>query len=361
MNYDKSPSIKLKNMSGHVFTGYEKICEEINRKINGMKKAVIAVDCYHGVYDKEILPALQKGLSPVKVIDTRNIMKDEKYIEDMLERNITDDRVFGTMCLYNLDFFIDGEKAEKARKEVECTENGVVLVYGVGASLVSEYSLLVYADMARWEIQMRFRKNKVANFCASNFEEDPTRKYKRAFFVDWRVIDRHKKKLYEKIDYLLDTNIEGNPKMITGDAFREGMKKAVSQPFRVVPYFDPGVWGGQWMKKVCGLDPNQKNFAWCFDCVPEENSLFLEIDGIKVEMPSINLVFYRPIELLGDRVHARFGTEFPIRFDFLDTIDGGNLSLQVHPLTEYIQETFGMHYTQDESYYLLDALEDASV
>jgi len=40
---------------------------------------------------------------------------------------------------------------------------------------------------------------------------------------------------------------------------------------------------------------------------------------------------------------------------------GGNLSLQVHPLAGYIQEQFGIHYTQDESYYILDTGQGAQV
>lgn len=149
--------------------------------------------------------------------------------------------------------------------------------------------------------------------------------------------------------------------MATGQAVRNALADAANQPFRVVPFFDPGPWGGQWMKEVCDLDREQSNFAWCFDCVPEENSLLLHFTNIDFEIPSIDLVLAHPQQLLGESVHARFGDEFPIRFDFLDTMDGGNLSLQVHPLTEYIQDKFGMHYTQDESYYMLDADADAVV
>ena len=104
------------------------------------------------------------------------------------------------------------------------------------------------------------------------------------------------------------------------------------------------------MKENFGLDASKENFAWSFDGVPEENSLNLEIGGKVLKVPAQDLVFYAPHELLGERVHGRFGAEFPIRFDLLDTMGGQNLSMQVHPLTKYIYEKFGMPYTQDESY-----------
>jgi mannose-6-phosphate isomerase class I len=89
--------------------------------------------------------------------------------------------------------------------------------------------------------------------------------------------------------------------------------------------------------------------------------LVLGFGGVRFEIPAINLVFDQPLGLLGEAVHQRFGAEFPIRFDLLDTMAGGNLSFQVHPLTAYIQQHFGMAYTQDESYYMLDAGPSAGV
>ena len=149
--------------------------------------------------------------------------------------------------------------------------------------------------------------------------------------------------------------------MISDQQFRQGMDRTSRSPFRVVPFFDPAPWGGQWMKEVCDLPREEKNYGWCFDCVPEENSLLLKAGDTTFELPSQDLVLWHPKQLLGERIWARFGRSFPIRFDFLDTMGGGNLSLQVHPTVDFARREFGLSYTQDESYYLLDAGEGASV
>jgi mannose-6-phosphate isomerase class I len=358
-SYNKTPYTSLQ---GQVYAGWNKIRDEIfkKNKLSTSHQFIVVVETYHGVNDLELIQGFNL-LEPQLFLNSEEAFYSEEKILALTYPDVTDDAIFGFMTRLSYNQFLNPEKIDQLQKKIIAT-SGLIIVYGHGAALVAkDYDCLVYADMARWEIQLRQRKHEVNNLGIHNRNESPGIQYKRSYFVDWRVCDRLKQDLFEKADYWLDTNKSDKPQMIAASTMLEGLSVVSRSPFRLVPYFDPGPWGGQWMKEVCGLDKSKVNFAWSFDGVPEENSLLFEIDGVLFEIPSINLVFYKSKELLGEPVESRFGKEFPIRFDFLDTMDGGNLSLQVHPTTQYIRETFGMNYTQDESYYMLDAKPDATV
>lgn len=347
--YDKYPKVAVGD-SADCVVGWAAI-----RSALKSEQRVVCVECYPGVFLPELEAGLLEAFTDVTLIRTSDVFLGEQEIEQKFAALLTEDPVFGVMNKAELRDFLDEEKLARAQAAVASAQS--CLIIGPGASLICpEPDLLVYADMARWELQLRQRRNAIPNLGLSNYEERASLKYKRAFFLDWRAADRQKRQVLQRLDYLLDTNVPGQPKMISGDVFRGALAHTATRPFRVIPFFDPGPWGGHWMERVCHLpEDGAPNHAWCFDCVPEENSLYLGFGDQHVEVPAIDLVFGQSKELLGEKVYDRFGAEFPIRFDFLDTVGGGNLSLQVHPLSEYIREQFGMDYTQDESYYMLDA------
>lgn len=361
--YDKRPATRLPD--GHTVWRAGDAWDELARFAEagaGDAAPVIVVDTYPGVDLPELAATLARAWPDYDVVDVEEAAaRPLAEIDGLLAHNVTDDRVFGVISHHVLRDFYDAARLEAVASDVRTSGRPTVLL-GWGASLVPVGPhCTVLADLARWEIQKRQRGG-ASTWRRENHDEDNLRKFKRGYFVEWRVADRHKQGLFGRMDYVLDTNDSvTEAKLIEARTFHEAMERTASGPFRVVPFFDPGPWGGQWMREVCGLEPDQANYAWCFDCVPEENSLLLDVDAEQVEVPSLDLVLLQPRELLGERTFARFGAEFPIRFDFLDTMGGGNLSLQVHPLTEYIRSIFGMQYTQDESYYLLDVEDDAVV
>lgn len=346
-NYDKQPSTHIE---GSMTLGWDNIISTLCQA--WADEPIWAIDLYPGTYEEDFMAAFAK--TGRKIIDTRSLMRPEEEIRQLTERFMTDDVLFGYMSNIRLEEYFPNNTPK-------IEEHTIVI--GTAAARLAPNAPVCYADMARWEIQQRFRRHEVKALGIDNHQDSPSVQYKRGYFNDWNIIDHYKDNLMQssRIQYWIDSNQRNQPKMITDAQMRQGLQRTAHSPFRVVPFFDPAPWGGQWMKEVCDLPREEQNYGWCFDCVPEENSLYLEADGILFELPSQDVVLSHTRELLGQQVWHRFGKSFPIRFDFLDTMQGGNLSLQVHPTNEFAQREFGLPYTQDESYYLLDAAPDAVV
>ena len=362
-NYDRHPTIHVPSAAGGCETGWDAIFNRITNAASATGRCkVLCFECYTGVFIGEIIDAARRFLPQVTILASNDAFRSENEIVDLIAPfKGGDDPVFGYMSNLEMEAYLDPEKLAQLRHRMLSESDGWVIVIGPGASLISRGDLMIYADMARWEAQMRMRRNEISNLGVENRDEKWSAQYKLAYFNDWRVCDRMKQRIMPAADFILDTCTPGEPKMLTQTACRECYRHALAGPFRVVPFFDPAPWGGQWMRENLGLPDGPPNYGWAFDCVPEENSVVFDAGGVRVELPSINLVFHDPEALLGHNVRARFGDEFPIRFDLLDTVGGGNLSFQVHPRADYIREKFGIGYTQEESYYILAAEEGAEV
>ena len=357
-NYDKRPAVRISQSESECAAGWREILDGLRAHPSARR---IAIECYPGVLLEPLQRELVLGLAPELVMESGSAMLPAQTIEAKFAALLGDDPVFGLMEPRDLEEFFDPAKLVQARHMAQGTR-GRVIAIGTGATLLlPDRDLLLYVDVARWEIQQRQRRNEISNIGLDNSGELPGQLYKRAFFLDWRSADRHKNELYEQVDFWIDGNLPEKPAMVSGEVLRSALAAVSLQPFRVVPFFDPGPWGGQWMRSHFDLPDGPANYAWCFDCVPEENSLVLRFGAREFELPALTLVHHQAQSLLGYRIVEQFGAEFPIRFDFLDTMGGGNLSLQVHPLRSYIKDLFGQSYTQDESYYMLDAGPDATV
>ena len=322
----------------------------------------LKIDGYVGILFEDIREKFNEafrknGVNP-EWINVQEALKGENEIESLIAPFLGgEDPVFGKIADIELKDFFDSKKMKSL---VKTNSSNPVIFYGTGAHLIPVKGKTIYFDISKNEIQFRSRAGSITNIGAS---EPGTAKsmYKRFYFVDWVVLNKHKNKIKNEISYLADGQRTDDISWVKGDVWRESIDELTKRPVRVRPWFEPGAWGGQWIKgKIKGLPQNIVNYAWSFELIVPENGIIIESSGVLLEYSFDFLMFVAGEKILGKDFQT-YKYEFPIRFNFLDTFDGGNLSVQCHPQKEYIQNNFGENFTQEETYYILDKKNNAQV
>jgi mannose-6-phosphate isomerase class I len=339
-----------------IFQGYLSLAKWI------LSHEEVIIDGYSGVLWNDVYVCLNAAFENVGVkvrwIFASDYLKPVKQIDQLVRPFLgSEDSIWGSRCTHTLSDLFDIESLQGIRKdeEADCT-----IVLGAGAALCNWSAPIIYLDVPKNEIQYRMRAGTVANLGTSE-PETPTAMYKRFYFVDWVLHNAHKKSILDKISVVADVQWKEFLNWAFFNDIRKGLAKMGTTVFRVRPWFEPGAWGGQWMKeRIEELNKTEVNYAWSFELIVPENGIVFESDSNLLELSFDFLMFQDAASVLGKHA-AFFGDEFPIRFDFLDTWDGGNLSIQCHPSLPYIRKHFGENITQDETYYILDCQDDAQV
>ena len=135
-------------------------------------------------------------------------------IDACIADNLTDDRVFGVIIHAAVDAFYDAERLAALAAEIDSATTGrPCWSAGAPTSLARRLATPTRSCSPTWRAGRSSSGSARAprTGAADNAGEDQLRKYKRGFFVEWRMADRHKRTLFDRIDFVLDANAIGPP------------------------------------------------------------------------------------------------------------------------------------------------------
>ncbi len=331
--------------AGLVGSGWASLAESLPTGVS-----VVAMDG-PGVLAWDSVVSHVTGALAHRGIDVELIDMREQFLpwESILARTsspeLPDDPNFATLASGSLEDLL------KPLPHPKHSAAGILLVFGPGAALVS-HDVLWYADLPK-----RYAEAAIVGGAAQNLgqpAQEGVGTTKRLFYIDWPLLDKHRDAIAGALGCWIDVQKVDDPAWILGTTLRNTSEALGRRPFRTRPTFNTTSWGGHWAQRRLSVNTLARNTALGYELIaPESGVLIGYPDGAQVEIPFQMIVAQQPLEILGAPVHRSFGTSFPIRFDYLDTVDGGHLSVHCHPRPEYMQRVFGWPYTQHETYYMM--------
>ena len=344
--YDNPPYIEIPITRKDCSSGWDAINSELKKAIKKIdkKKVVLTVECHHGTFEEVNFNALKRGLKPQASCKSAHIFKEKNEILEMISHFLSNDGMANQYTGLQIDDYFDSNKKEALQENIEQIEEGLVLIFGIGACHVWDADLVVFADMSQWEVQQRFKRHDIDNIGLPNSQYSFDYQYKWAFFNDWPLCNEIRKAVLPKCDYYLETNNWARPNLVQGEKLREGLQIAARQPFKIAPFYDPLLWD-----ETIQTEQEEANIEWCFSCIPEEGNLLFKTESTLFEVPFLSLIACWPELILGNKTIQQFGNNLPIYLDFIDTQDTGETRFQFLPTNNI------SHLQPERFYYFLES------
>jgi mannose-6-phosphate isomerase len=129
-------------------------------------------------------------------------------------------------------------------------------------------------------------------------------------------------------------------------------------PLQFEPILKERIWGGTKLKTYLNKPITSQITGESWEISTVENDISIVANGFLKGKSLNELINEFPVEILGNKVYAQFGKQFPLLFKYLDARE--DLSIQLHPndaLARKRHNSFG----KTEMWYVMQADNDASL
>jgi mannose-6-phosphate isomerase class I len=348
MPYSATPHYPV--VGGEIARGHAALAAEVARERPG----VLAIDGPAAAEWDTFIGALGAALGAhairPRLVDTREQFAEWPEIVRRTESHeLQDDPVFARVPAITIEALLP--------RGVAVPRDGapLTIVYGPG-SAIAPHDRLWYADLPKALALRAIERGRARDLGQPRGGSGTAR---RLLFIDWPIEDRHRRALASRWARYIDASQASDPRSIDAETLRRSLDALRDGPFRTRPTFLAQPWGGRWLRDVLHADDGAHG-GLGYELVAPESGVLLGQGG-ELEVALDVFIALDPTALLGPHVVERFGAVIPIRFDYLDTVGGGDLSVHCHPQEAYMRDVFGLAYTQHETYYVMVTREGARI
>ena len=224
--------------------------------------------------------------------------------------------------------------------------------------------LIYFYDLTRVSVMMK----KFANQLREPYLKEVDDVYwKREMYFYYHILDKHRKDVISAMDGYVDGNEENNLKMIPRQAYDQITGTLVQFPLKCRRFMQPGNWGGLHSKEYFDC-PDLTNCAWDTMFYGPKQSCLVDIGiGSNLEIPFLYLQLQYPEHVCGPYLTKKYPGLLPL----IACIDDGyfpkpvnpersNMPVHLHPDGEYVKKNFNERLGRYETYYIVEAYENAN-